>query len=71
MNESAITGSAETQSRPRAMLVGMLLLLVIVLTWLPDIDAAAQDYLAATISDNLVIFATAEYQFPHISHSVN
>ncbi len=59
MNESAITGSAETQSRPRAMLVGMLLLLVIVLTWLPDIDAAAQDYLAATISDNLVIFATA------------
>jgi hypothetical protein len=41
-------------------LVGALgLILLLVLTWLPDFDAAADDYLSHALTDNLVIYASA------------
>lgn len=43
----------------RVLLVGLLLLGALVLTWMPNLDMAAQDYLANALSDNLVVYASA------------
>jgi len=39
--------------------LGMLLLGSLVLTWVPNLDLAAQNYLADALSDNLVVYASA------------
>ena len=40
-------------------LVGIPVLLVVVLNWLPDIDAAAAEYLDQSLADSLVIYGSA------------
>lgn len=48
-----------TKSKLSIWLVGVLLIGSLILTWVPDLDDAAQDYLSDAISDNLVVYATA------------
>ncbi|MBT4162152.1 MAG: hypothetical protein HOC70_03285 [Gammaproteobacteria bacterium] len=38
---------------------GVLLLLAVTLNWMPDLDLAAETYLSAAMTDNLIIYATA------------
>lgn len=39
--------------------VSLALVATLILTWLPELDRAAQDYLANALSDNLVVYASA------------
>lgn len=39
--------------------LGFALVLALILTWIPALDVAAQEYLANALSDNLVVYATA------------
>ncbi|MEQ9564442.1 MAG: hypothetical protein ACFHHU_14780 [Porticoccaceae bacterium] len=47
--------------RQRLWIISISLALVatLILTWLPELDRAAQDYLANALSDNLVVYASA------------
>lgn len=48
-----------TRSNPWILAIGLALIGSLVLTWLPNLDSAAQDYLAKALSDNLLVYASA------------
>ena len=59
MFSSHIRSLDTNQSRLWVFGLGIALVFSLVLTWMPQLDRAAQDYLADALSDNLVIYATA------------